>query len=171
MSHTISGEKVSGHVAENYGRIWQIISCENRKKKEHELQEIKIGVDSRIAKISGLKISYIFETRTILYWREKNENNPAQRSMFLKGNFKILFPPGIQGERNQTVAIGLGLRTLRLFLRTLGSESSCFPTSEEEMPLGVMGNPPQGQSNLHGGVKRKASKEPSVNFLSKGSGC
>lgn len=91
--------------------------------------------------------------------------------MFLKGNFKILFPPGIQGEKNQTVAIGLGLRTLRLFLRTLGSESRCFPTAEEEMPLGVMGNPPQGQSNLHGGVKRKASKEPSVNFLSKGSGC
>lgn len=81
------------------------------------------------------------------------------------------FPPRNTRGENQTVAIGLGLRTLRLFLRAPGSESCCFLTSEEEIPLGVMGNPPQGQSNLHGGVKRKASKEPSVNFLSKGSGC
>lgn len=70
------------------------------EKKEDELQEIKIGVDSRIAKISGLEISYIFETRTIFYWREKNENNPAQRSMFLKGNFKILFPQEYKGRKS-----------------------------------------------------------------------
>lgn len=70
------------------------------EKKEHELQEIKFGVDSRIAKISGLKLSYIFETRRIFYWREKNENNPAHRSMFLKGNFKTLSPQEYKGRKS-----------------------------------------------------------------------
>lgn len=47
------------------------------EKRNMSIRRLKVGVDSRIAKISGLKISYIFEIWTIFYWREKNENNPA----------------------------------------------------------------------------------------------